>query len=113
MATGDVAHTSKFSKSWIMLDAETAVADGHWVDVSDYDELSLDVTMGVGTLQVRGANQPVVPADTAVGRAIGADITASGMVQIAIRPRWIKVQVSADTSGTHNAWLIARHRARG
>lgn len=115
MADGDLIDqgaapsVSDYYTSFKLIDAAVATDSGAWVDVRGFANLSLDVTLGGGTatVQLMGSNAPTRPANNVDGRQIGANITADGIVSVTTPVRWLKVKVSAYTSGTINANLQA------
>lgn len=113
-ADGDVIDGSgpnpaTFTKCWKSTDAAVAVSNGVWVDARAFRSASVH-TFGtfVGTVQVRGSNAVADPGPTNHEIAIGSDITTATLTFITTLPvRWLKVRVSAYTSGTVNAYLCA------
>lgn len=102
MATGEKID----NEAYLLLDAVVATADGVWVDAKRFKTSSIHVFgITTGTVQVRGSNARVKPADNTDAIKIGSDITADGIVSIAYPLRWIKCKVSAYTSGTISAVL--------
>jgi hypothetical protein len=113
-ADGDVIdgtgpNPNSYTKCWKSVDAAVAIGNGVWVDARAFRSASLH-TFGtfVATVQVRGSNSIADPGAANHEIAIGADITTATLTFITTLPvRWLKVRVSAYTSGTVNAYLCA------
>jgi hypothetical protein len=92
-----------------MLDNVTCVAPGDWIDVHAFRDKSIHV-MGVttATLQIRISNSPIEPAMTDDGIQLGANITANGVHATTTPCRWMKVMVSAYTSGTIKVFFFGQ-----
>ena len=90
-----------------------ATDTGDWVDVSDLENMTIDVYgITTATVQVRGFNTISKPLASADGRLIGSNITTDKMV--AIHPmKWVKIKVSAWTTGTIIANLFGQEKYRG
>lgn len=92
-----------------LLTAAGAVDDGEWIDVLHYGPFSLDIVISAtATAQIRGSNALTKPADTVHERQIDVDVTASAIVEVTMPVRWLKVRVSAWTSGTVDAFLVGK-----
>jgi hypothetical protein len=86
-----------------------AINDGEWIDVSGLNQLSLDIRgITSATVQLRGSNELIRPADNTHGNQLGADTTADGFVIVSATVRWMKLRVSTYVSGTINAYLEGR-----
>lgn len=84
-----------------------AVMDGEWFDARGLGPIGIEVSgITTATAQIRGSNATAKPADNTHGSAIGADITADGIVRVDTPVCWMKVRVSAWTSGTIAARLV-------
>lgn len=113
-ADGDVIdgagpNAASFMKCWKSVDAAVAIGNGVWVDARAFRSASVH-TFGtfVGTAQVRGSNSVADPGAANHEIQIGADVTTATLTFITTLPvRWLKVRVSAYTSGTVNAYLCA------
>lgn len=110
MADGDVVQkigSPEVRRHWLMIDDKVAVADGVWVDLSKFTkELELRFTgITTATLQVRGSSASTKPLDTDDQVQEGLDVIANGTVNIQHPPRWLKVKISAWTSGTIRVFM--------
>lgn len=108
MASGDLKENLGWRATYKLLDGVTATSDGVWVDCGLFTEGRAHLAPGTGTLQLRGSDEDTKPANNTDGYQIGSDVTAVDDIEVAVLPRWIKVKVSAHTSGTHNAWVTFR-----
>jgi len=111
-ADGDVIDgtgpsAASFMKCWKPVDAAVAIGNGVSVDARAFRSASVH-TFGtfVGTAQVRGSNAVADPGAANHEIQIGTDVTTATLTFITTLPvRWLKVRVSAYTSGTVNAYL--------
>lgn len=84
-----------------------AIMDGEWVDVRGMWPMSVEVAgITTATVQIRGSNALAAPANNTHGVPVGADITADLLRLVDTPMCWIKVRVSAWTSGTISGRLI-------
>jgi len=98
------------------VDAQAQTIEAYWIDVHDYDELSLEVAgITAATIQVRGTNRTVssdpglgVPVDTFDGFQIGSDITTDGATTITAVPFFVKIMITAWTEGAIDVYLLAK-----
>lgn len=80
-----------------------------WFDVSGHSQAVIHVEgITTGTVQVRGSNQEARPGLTDDEVQVGSDITSNAMVAVTAMPRWMKVMVSAWTTGTFNVYVLLR-----
>lgn len=111
MANGDrSAPTLEYNwAKWALQDGTGATDDGVWVDVGPFRKNGvLDVSgITTATIQVFGSNEETKPADATDGRQFGADITANGAFDLGALMRFMKVKISAHTTGTVRADLTA------
>jgi hypothetical protein len=113
MPNGDTIDSGRYSgnNAWLavrLLHDQAAVTDGVWIEVKGFKRLSIDISgITTATLEVRGSNDPLKPLNTNHGRQLGANVTADAIVNVDVPVRWIKVRVSAHTSGTINANMQA------
>jgi hypothetical protein len=107
-----------------LVDAKTAPSTGVWVDVGNFATAMYRIDIGGGTgvtVSLEGALGTTKPADTATcGTATASiyQITSSvastvlglpqGTAGASGMPRWIRACVQTITTGTVNAFLIAR-----
>ena len=86
-----------------------AASDGMgWVDTSGFAQAVIHVEgITTATVQFRGSNQTVRPALTDDEVPI-SEVTANGMTTLIGLPRWMKVMVSAWTTGTVNCYMMLR-----
>lgn len=98
---------SKKLLAYVLLDGVTSTTDGEWVDVTSWQRICID-TLGtfVGTLQLYGSCEPTKPANATDGRQIGSDFTAPQLDEITAKIKWLKMKVSAYTSGTINSHAV-------
>ena len=97
----------KSCKQATLLDGVTAQSDGSWVDVGSLRRMTIHIKgITSATCQIRGSCAPTKPDDTADEVQIGNDITSDTIYEITAKLRWVKVKVSAYTSGTIYAYLV-------
>lgn len=111
MANGDTV-SPKFQHEyqiWELLADIGATSTGAWADTRVYgDKGVLDISgITTATLQVYGSNDETQPADASDGRQIGSDIIADAIFDLGTLPSFVKVKISAWTSGTIRANLKA------
>ena len=95
------------TESLHVLNAVVATGDGTWVEFERTKRSTIHIKgITTATVQVRGSNEPTKPADSDHGVSVGSDITADSLVKIDQPMKWIKVRVSAWTSGTINGYLL-------
>lgn len=91
-----------------LLGGVAATSTGFWVFVGDKKRISIHIKgITTATVQIRGSNAPVQPANNVDEIKIGNDITADTIYEITSKIKWLKVMVSAWTSGTIYAYTIA------
>ena len=97
------------TRAQLLTDAE-ATGDGEWIDTSSLALMSVHVSgITIATVEIDGSNDAVKPADNTHGIKLNSiDITADQMIVITAPYRWLKVRVTAYTSGTINAMLEAQ-----
>lgn len=112
MPSGDRLETAKLHNVGALkelhqlLEGVTDVDDGVWVDVSFFQKMTLQVSgITTATVQVRGSLDLSKPANNTDGFQIGANITADAVQEITTPVRWLKLKVSAFTTGTISALL--------
>jgi hypothetical protein len=117
MASGDTV--LQYQNIWhvILLDAIAAADDGVWIDCSLWDAGSIHYVASGGsvglTVEIRGSNAPVKPANSVAGGLIGTSgqvFNAAGEVLVSIdyTSRWIKARVVSYTAGTVSVYAILR-----
>ena len=81
-----------------------ATTHGVWYDMTLWNQVSFDIRLGGGTstVQIRFSNAATKPANSADEIQAGTDITADGIYTLIGPYRWVKVMISAWTSGTVN-----------
>jgi hypothetical protein len=89
-----------------LLSAVVATGNGEWVQVAGYTPITVSAEgITTATVDVRGSLAPVKPADATHGFALGS-FTTDGALVIENPCEWIKVRVSAYTSGTITAYML-------
>jgi hypothetical protein len=90
-----------------MLTSAVATTDGEWIDASGLKTMSVHVAgITTATVEIDGSNATTKPADNTHGIKLNAtDITTDQVVMMTINVRWVKVRITAYTSGTINAYL--------
>lgn len=92
-----------------LLTAVTATSDGEWVPLEGLYPFTVHVDgITTATAQLRVSNSPTAPVNTDNEVQYLADITAEGAWAVEIPFRWVKVRISAYTSGTINAYLFGK-----
>jgi hypothetical protein len=87
-----------------LLNAVVGTSNGEWVNTQGYGRNSIHVLIAnTATAQVRASNE-VAPAATDDGGLV-EQVTASGFVQLPTPARWVKVKISAHTSGAVSAFM--------
>jgi hypothetical protein len=103
-------YASNFRGEYQLIDNAGATDSGVWVDFNQYRTGSIDVTgTFVATLQLMGSNAQNIPSNVTDGNIIGSNITTAGLTAVTMPVRWIKVKVSAYTSGNVTVMLHARN----
>lgn len=108
MADGDFIYSLADVWRIRLIDAATAADNGVWVDSRIFNNASIHLVPGTGTLQIRGSDEPTKPANTAHGYQLGTDATTEARLEIRSLPQWIKGRVSSHSSGTHNIYATLR-----
>ena len=92
-----------------LLSGATATTTGTWKPVHGIFPLVVSVEgTFVATVQVRVSNKISIPADSDNARPqLGSDLDAPGQVLIDAPQRWVKVVVTAFTSGSVEAYAYA------
>ncbi len=90
-----------------------ATSDGvGWISTAGYSQVLIHTEgMTTGTFQIRGSNQTAQPAATDDEAQIGSDFVdaaANVFTSVTTVPRWLKVMVSAWTTGTINSYVLLR-----
>lgn len=129
MAHGDLQYQTRHDRLVLFVDSAVATADGVWIDSAHYTELSLTLS-GVTTaaIQVRGSDDLTKPANSTHGQPVTVALTtgttaaaatvnvtnANGsMYVVGTLPRWVKVQVTAWTTGTLVCYGLFRSQSIG
>lgn len=113
MADGTTNYQSEDTLHVLFIDAAVATDNGVWIDTRGYPDGSIDITIATtATVQVRGSDAAAVPAASAHGNQLGADITASGLYELTNSSRWLKVRVSSWNSGAVSVLATLRRRAK-
>lgn len=95
-----------FAFAGALLEAAVATGNGEWVEVWGISPISVHVKgITTATVQISISNEPTKPANSDHGIAEGAGITADTMVVVTKPARWMKVRVTAWTSGTISAYF--------
>lgn len=115
MANGDPLSTAKAKGltqqgvGYKLLDGQSAVGDGPWVDVRALGPGSVHVFGNlVGHIQIHVSNSDSAPLSTDEGVQLGADITTfPQMISIGMPVRWIKATIPTGgyTSGSGSAFF--------
>ena len=93
----------------ILLNGVIAVTDGEWFAVDGASPVTIHIK-GItnATVSVHGANTDVQPANSSHEIQLTVNIKKDDLVIIDVPVKWIKVRVSAYTSGTIFAYLIGQ-----
>ena len=84
------------AEQWNFLNAVTAADVGDWLEVSEFVDGSITVTIAVtGTVHVCASDATTKPAAATNGNQVGADITATATYSCDHFPRWLKIRASA------------------
>lgn len=93
-----------------LLSAVVATDDGVWIDIEGFNEQTVHIEgITTATAKVNISATPTKPANNAHGIE-AASCAADCAVVVSMGVRWIKVRVSAYTSGTISAYLEAGQR---
>lgn len=97
-----------------LLTNAVATGNGEWIDTSGLSLMSIHISgITTATVEIDGSNEVTRPSDATHGIKLNAtDITTNQMVVITAAYRWMKVRVTAWTSGTINAYLEGQVGAR-
>lgn len=99
-----VSFPSKGRLEIVFLDAVTATDNGKWFRLDPLSNISIDISgITTATVQIFGSNASTQPSDATDGRQIGFDVTSDSIVSITTPIKYLKVKVSAYTSGTISA----------
>lgn len=113
MAQGDLDKTQGMLGIAAVVGA-VATSDGvGWFLTAGFSQIVVHVEgITTGTVQLRGSNQTAQPAATDDELAIG-EVTADGWLVSTALPKWMKVMVSAWTTGTFNAYALLKNHKEG
>ncbi len=101
------ARGAKACREYTLLDAKTSTTSGEWADVSGWRRATVHITgIVTATCQIRGCATPTKPLDSEDHIQIGSDITSDTLYEITAKLKWLKVKISAYTSGTISAYAI-------
>jgi hypothetical protein len=90
----------------ILLDGLSAQDNGDWLDVEGYGKKTIEVIISnSAAVQVYVSNAPTKPLNTEDHIKVGADVSASALIELTSPVRWLKAKVSAWTSGTVSAYV--------
>lgn len=112
MAACLVYFDTKYAQGVELLPSTSATTTGVWFDTTELASGSIEfILAGTATLQLRGSNAQTKPADAADGTQIDVDITATVIRSIEHCPRYLKVKVSAWSSGACTANAVLHKHA--
>ena len=112
MANGDAITQTADYLHVKLQDTISATDNGVWINTCGYAAGTIHFTLaGTATCQVYGSNAATIPAVSTHADQIGIDINGSQLVTLAVLPRWIKVRISAWTSGATSAIATLRRIA--
>jgi hypothetical protein len=84
----------------VLQDGAAAVDNGDWINVEGYEKKTIEIVIaGTATAQVFTSNAPTKPANNVDHVKYGNDISSSALAEIKVPVRWLKVKISALTSG--------------
>lgn len=111
MADGDVIrggggiHDSRSIVDYLAIDAKAAVGDGVWINTRGFPIKCVEVEgITVATVIITESHRPTAPLNTFHGFPVNT-LTADGLTTWESCARWVKIRISAYTSGTITAWL--------
>lgn len=109
MAQGDLTVV----RETVVLEAivgAVAASDGMgWFDTSGYKQAVVHIEgITTATVQIRGSNQAAMPGATDDEVLLISEVTADAMSIVTAVPRWMKIMVSAWTTGTINVYVMLR-----
>lgn len=112
MAQGDTKEypiSRGMALSYEAIVGAVGVTDGiGWILTTGFNRMSVHVEgITTGTVQIRGSNAPDRPAD-ATDAFVVDEITSDELSNLTALPKWIKVMVSAWTTGTFNVYILLR-----
>ncbi len=89
------------------LQAATGTGDGEWVETGALRTASIHVEgITTATVTITGSNELTMPLNTAHGVEFSASpLTADGLIELQVPTKYMKVRVTAYTSGTINAYI--------
>ena len=87
--------------------AEATLADnivatdpGVWVGVRGLEKKTIEIIInGAATVQIFVSNLPTVPANSDDHAQYGINVTGSGLVEVKVPVKWMKIKVLALTPG--------------
>ena len=94
-----------------LLTAQTVATDGTWVDVRDYDVMSVEVSSIAGgdSIQVIGSLKKSQPTATE-GSQMGSDLTVADIVQVNGPLSWLRAKKVGAASAV-DVRVMGYHRA--
>lgn len=88
-------------QTWYALHNAAGTTNGVWIDLRGLGLASVSIEgIGTATAHVCCSNAAAKPDNTTHGLQLGDDLTADAMVSLLVPVRWLKVRISAWTSGT-------------
>lgn len=102
-----VLRGGKGCQEYTLLDAAVATTNGEWVNVSGWRRMSVHIKgITTATVEVRGSCAPTKPADTGHEVLLGSALTADTIYEVSAKLKWIKVRMTAWTTGTIYAYVV-------
>ena len=95
---------------YILLDRVQAVTDGEWISLKGRHPLTITIEGNfVGTVKIFASNNPSPPANTFNDAPLvgGVALSTPAIVIVDAAHAWIKVAVTAWTSGTISAYVLS------
>lgn len=84
-----------------------ATSNGVWYDITAWERVSVQVSgTFVGTAQIFGWCGPTKLSDATDGVKLGSDISTPTIYEVHAKIKWVKVKISAYTSGNIDAFAV-------
>jgi len=97
----------KGCREYTLLDGVASTTNGEWVDVGAWRRITVHIKgITTATCKIMGSCEPTKPSDATDGVQLGNDVTADTLYEITAKLKWLKVKVSAYTSGTIYAYAV-------
>lgn len=85
--------------------ATSTTGSSSWIDIGDYKEKSFDFYItGTATTKIWLTNNPS-PTSGDIGNQFGSNVTSGSLITLNNAVRWVRVEISAQSSGTVSVYF--------